>query len=182
MRSIALLCACALAGCAHPQRVPRENAVAATGTGAPGHLPHPMASSCITDDGCARGQRCVNNTCVAADEPLGCNEVRVHFAFDSSEIPTEARDALERAARCLQSSRATKIAIEGNTDERGTEEYNVALGDRRARMVAGYLVSLGASADQLKTVSYGKENPLCTTHDAACRAANRRADLELARR
>jgi peptidoglycan-associated lipoprotein len=72
------------------------------------------------------------------------------------------------------------VTIQGNADERGTEEYNMALGDRRATTVAHYLESLGASAAQLKTVSYGKENPLCTEHDEECWAKNRRAELKAA--
>jgi peptidoglycan-associated lipoprotein len=69
------------------------------------------------------------------------------------------------------------IAISGNADERGTEEYNMALGDHRAHAVADYLRSLGASDPQLQTVSYGKERPLCGEHDEACWAQNRRAEL-----
>ena len=103
--------------------------------------------------------------------------MRVHFAFNRSDIDAADRDGLERAARCLKADHALHIAIDGNADERGTEEYNMALGDRRAHAVADYLRSLGASEQQLQTVSYGKENPLCSEHDEACWAQNRRADL-----
>jgi peptidoglycan-associated lipoprotein len=85
---------------------------------------------------------------------------------------------VERSARCLKADHALHVSIEGNADERGTEEYNMALGDRRATTVKGYLESLGASASQLKTVSYGKENPLCTEHDEECWAKNRRAEMK----
>jgi outer membrane protein OmpA-like peptidoglycan-associated protein len=70
--------------------------------------------------------------------------------------------------------------IENNADERGTEEYNMALGDRRATVVKGYLESLGASSAQLATASYGKENPLCSEPDEACWAQNRRAEMTAA--
>ena len=70
------------------------------------------------------------------------------------------------------------VTIEGNADERGTDEYNLALGDQRATSVARYLKALGASPTQLKTVSYGKEKPLCTEHDEECWAKNRRAAVK----
>jgi peptidoglycan-associated lipoprotein len=69
------------------------------------------------------------------------------------------------------------IMIDGNTDERGTVEYNLALGDKRARAVAEYLKDLGVSDPQLATVTYGKDRPLCEGHDESCWHQNRRADL-----
>jgi peptidoglycan-associated lipoprotein len=101
--------------------------------------------------------------------------VRVHFPFNSSEILAADRPELERSARCLQAHQHIRLTIEGNADERGTEEYNLALGDRRAVSVARYLKKLGASEAQLKTISYGKERPICTQHGEACWAKNRRA-------
>jgi peptidoglycan-associated lipoprotein len=108
-------------------------------------------------------------------ESLGVCGVRVHFQYDSSEIALRDRPQLERAARCLTDDSHLKVTIEGNADERGTEEYNLALGDRRANAVAMYLASLGASVEQLKTVSYGKENPVCNEHQESCWMKNRRA-------
>jgi len=101
----------------------------------------------------------------------------VHFAFNQSDLDSADRDGLERAARCLKADRDLHISVAGNADERGTEEYNMALGDRRAHAVADYLRSLGASDQQLQTVSFGKEKPLCGDHDEACWQQNRRADL-----
>jgi peptidoglycan-associated lipoprotein len=69
------------------------------------------------------------------------------------------------------------VTIEGNTDERGTDEWNLALGDKRASAVETYLEQLGVSAAQLKTVTYGKERPLCSEHNERCWAKNRRAAL-----
>src|SRR6185503_1367930 len=109
-----------------------------------------------------------------------CSHVRVHFELNSSEIADADKTDLQRSARCLKADQALHVSIEGNADERGTEEYNLALGDKRATAVRGYLESLGASEAQLKTVSYGKENPLCTEHDEACWAQNRRAELKVA--
>ena len=98
------------------------------------------------------------------------------LSYDS-DISTADRSDLDRAARCMKADKGLHIAIQGNADERGTEEYNLSLGDRRAHAVAGYLRSLGASESQLQTVSYGEERPLCAEHDEACWAQNRRADL-----
>lgn len=101
--------------------------------------------------------------------------VRVHFDYDSSEIPESDRPALAGSARCLKEDRTLDAMVEGNADERGTEEYNLALGDKRASSVAKYLSSLGAYESQLKTISYGEENPLCQDHQEACWFKNRRA-------
>ncbi len=103
--------------------------------------------------------------------------MRVHFPTDSDLLPDDAKSGLERSARCLKADQALHVTIEGNADERGTEDYNMALGDRRANAVAKYMESLGASQQQLRTISYGKEKPLCTEHDEACWSQNRRAEL-----
>jgi peptidoglycan-associated lipoprotein len=108
-----------------------------------------------------------------------CENARVLFTYDSSQLSDQDREVLTRAARCLTSDQKLTVTVEGNADERGTEEYNMALGDRRAAAVQGYLASLGACPAQLKTVSYGKENPLCNEHDEACWSQNRRADVKL---
>ncbi len=101
--------------------------------------------------------------------------VRVHFDYDSSEIPESDRPALAGSARCLKEDRTLDAMVEGNADERGTEEYNLALGDKRASSVAKYLSALGAYESQLKTISYGEENPLCADHQETCWFKNRRA-------
>jgi peptidoglycan-associated lipoprotein len=74
-----------------------------------------------------------------------------------------------------------KVTVEGHCDERGSTEYNLALGDRRAQSAKDYLVSLGIAGDRMQTVSYGKERPFCTTHDEACWHQNRRAHFVLAK-
>lgn len=110
-----------------------------------------------------------------AGDELGACGVRVHFDYDSSEIPEKDRPGLASSASCLKEDRALKARIEGNADERGTEEYNLALGDRRAAAVSKYLQSLGADDRQLLPVSYGEENPVCTEHGETCWQKNRRA-------
>ena len=100
--------------------------------------------------------------------------VRVHFDYDSVLIPDTDRAGLAASAKCMNEDRDLKVRVEGNADERGTEEYNLALGEERAHNVEKYLKSLGAEEHQLKTVSYGEENPVCAAHDEGCWSKNRR--------
>src|SRR4051812_24420611 len=85
----------------------------------------------------------------------------VPFAFDSYDLSSEARDTLQTNAGWLRSNAQVKVEIEGHCDERGTVEYNLALGAKRARAARDYLVSLGIPSDRLSTISYGEELPLC---------------------
>lgn len=98
----------------------------------------------------------------------------VHFAYDSSALSDEARATLEKHAVWLQSHRDVKVTIEGNCDDRGTVDYNLALGEQRARAAYDYLVSLGVAAARLRTVSYGKERPLDPGNTEEAWAKNRR--------
>jgi peptidoglycan-associated lipoprotein len=97
------------------------------------------------------------------------------FEYDSSELSAEAQRALNENASLLKQYANWTVTIEGHCDERGTAEYNLALGERRAVAARAYLVSLGISADRLRTVSYGKEFPFDPGHDDAAYAKNRRA-------
>jgi peptidoglycan-associated lipoprotein len=98
----------------------------------------------------------------------------VHFAYDKYDIQDEDRAILQRQAAWLGKYPAVRITVEGHCDERGTREYNLALGARRANAVKEYLVSLGVSAGRLDTISYGKERPMCTESNEDCWAQNRR--------
>jgi peptidoglycan-associated lipoprotein len=99
----------------------------------------------------------------------------VFFELDSSEISGAAQTTLNANAALLKRYPAWTVTIEGHCDERGTAEYNLALGERRAVAARAYLLSLGISADRLRTVSYGKEFPFDPGHDEAAFAKNRRA-------
>lgn len=101
----------------------------------------------------------------------------IHFAFDSSNLSAEARQTLTRKAEILRQYSQIKLIVEGNCDQRGTAEYNLALGERRAQAAAQYLANLGISADRLSTVSYGKERPLDPSTSAAAYAKNRRDEF-----
>ncbi|MFI5395663.1 MAG: peptidoglycan-associated lipoprotein Pal [Candidatus Binatia bacterium] len=110
--------------------------------------------------------------------PLGPGEEGplkdVHFAFDSFELDEQARGLLRDDANWLKEHPRSKAEIEGHCDERGTVEYNLALGTKRAGAAKEYLAALGVSADRLTTISYGEELPLCHEHDESCWQKNRR--------
>ena len=103
----------------------------------------------------------------------------VHFDFDSSVLSAEAQQILLDKAQWLRRNSDASVTIEGHCDERGTNEYNLALGDRRANSVRAYLTDLGISASRMDTVSYGEERPLDSGHDEAAWARNRRAHFEI---
>jgi peptidoglycan-associated lipoprotein len=102
-----------------------------------------------------------------------CPLQRVHFEFDSAELSQIDKAKLDQAAICLKDNTRQQVKIEGNADERGTQEYNYELGQRRADAVSVYLESQGVSGEQLKTISFGKDRPRCTGHDEACWMHNR---------
>jgi len=97
------------------------------------------------------------------------------FAFDSYELDENARTSLQQNGNWLKDHSSARIEIEGHCDERGTVEYNLALGAKRARAVKDYLGALGVGADRLTTISYGEELPLCRDHTEECWQRNRRA-------
>ena len=101
----------------------------------------------------------------------------IRFAYDSDRLDGVAMDAVRHNASILNANESFRLEIEGHCDERGSSEYNLALGARRARTVKQALIGLGVDARRLSTVSYGEELPLCTTSNEACWASNRRAHL-----
>jgi len=103
------------------------------------------------------------------------------FDYDSSDIRADARSALQQTAAFLKAYPNTHVAIEGHCDERGSTEYNLALGQRRANAVKQYLVSLGVNGDTLTTTSWGKEKPFCTQSTEECYQQNRRGHFALAK-
>ena len=99
------------------------------------------------------------------------------FEFDASTLSTDAQEALTTSASWLKAHPAYTLLIEGHCDERGTEQYNLALGDRRANTAKDYLVTLGVDGGRIKTVSYGEERPFDQGHDESGWQKNRRAHL-----
>jgi peptidoglycan-associated lipoprotein len=100
---------------------------------------------------------------------------RVFFENDSSELTPQSIATLEKQAQWLQVYNQYTFTIEGHADERGTREYNIALGARRAQTVRDYLTSRGVSPQRMRTISYGKERPVAVCNDISCWSQNRRA-------
>lgn len=167
--------------CSHQQQKPP------TPTPQPTPAPSHAAAStfpttertCSSDIDCAERQLCIRSKCVDISPGLPeCSTARIHFDFNLADIHPDETAKLQRMGRCLKADHALHVTIEGNADERGTEDWNLALGDKRATAVENYLEQLGVSKAQLKTVSYGKDRPLCTQHNEECWAKNRRAALK----
>ncbi|PSW12769.1 peptidoglycan-associated lipoprotein Pal [Photobacterium rosenbergii] len=118
---------------------------------------------------------------VLSEQELRSQQLRqeqtVYFKFDNAEIQPDYQDMLTAHAEYLRDNAEVKVIVEGHADERGTPEYNIALGERRANAVAKYLQALGVSASQISIVSYGEEKPLVLGHTEADYAKNRRSVL-----
>jgi peptidoglycan-associated lipoprotein len=163
-------------GCAKKQTVKSEGAPGS----APGAVteapvkevpPAPVAVAPATPPSAAPG--------VAVTEEKFSQFDDVRFDFDKSEVKEDGRKTCQVVADYLKKNPKAKLQIEGHCDERGTAEYNLALGDRRATAVMTYLVSLGVPKAALSTVSFGKEKPLDPGHDEGAWAKNRRAHFVL---
>ena len=111
----------------------------------------------------------------AADKAL----VNIHFDYDKSDIKESDRAILQGIADFMKAYPAAKVEIQGHCDERGTNEYNLALGNRRASAALAYLKTLGVAEDRFSTISFGKEKPLCTEAKEACWSQNRRGEFHL---
>lgn len=137
-------------------------------------------AECEGDAQCGPGRVCQAGTCVAkangAAAAAACTgeDNAVRFAFDRADLDSQARATLEKVAGCLKAAGGARLMVEGHCDERGTTEYNLHLGERRAEAVRKYLVNLGLDAQSVKATSYGKERPLCTERSEDCWARNRR--------
>src|ERR1700728_1989952 len=102
------------------------------------------------------------------------------FDLDKSDLRPDAREALTKDAEFLRSYPQVRVSLEGHCDERGSTEYNLGLGQRRAEAAKNFLISLGITTDRVETISWGKERPFCTEHDEACWQQNRRAHFVMA--
>ena len=136
---------------------------------------------CAGDADCGPGKACEAGKCVAKAPVSACpadgKYETVNFDFDRALIRAGDAAILVRNAGCIKEQKPARVTIAGHCDERGTGEYNLHLGQRRAESTKKYLTNLGVSAGVLKTVSYGKERPLCTQSDETCWARNRRAEI-----
>lgn len=146
-----------------------------------------VGSVCASDTECGPDMTCVDGRCavksMAPAVPPECADLSafvVHFGFDQSILEGPAKDNLQKLSDCLKRAPAKKLLIAGNCDERGTTQYNIALGSRRAEVAKKYLADLGLTLST-DTVSYGKEKPLCKESKETCWAKNRRDEFQVER-
>lgn len=165
MRSWPIVSLFAIAGCA---AAPPTKMVAVAPT---------AHNECAADADCASTQLCVDRSCHNTMSASTCADMPIHFATNSDAIDVNNRAELNDLSACLRSHRDVRVTVAGNADERGTEEMNQALSGRRADAVAAYLQTAGVASEQLSTIQYGTQDPLCRTHDASCWRVNRRADI-----
>ncbi len=138
-------------------------------------------AECQSDADCAAGKKCdANQKCVealASDGAGPCQMEVVRFDFNESTLTADGRAALDRNAECIKSRKLAQVTLAGHCDERGTEEYNLHLGEKRANSVKKYLSALGIDAKGLTTVSYGEERPASPGHDESAWSQNRRVEF-----
>jgi peptidoglycan-associated lipoprotein len=159
-----LLVALAFLGCSSKKNQP--------GAGGPGGLP---GAGGMRESGMGPGDRgsldiLKKGTHEGDQGPLK----DIHFGYNDYTIQPQDNDILRANADWLQQNRKTGVQVEGHCDERGSEEYNIALGAKRAQAAKDYLQTLGINADRISTISYGKELPLCTDNTEDCWSQNRR--------
>jgi len=158
-----------LAACAGTGGGPTGAGTAATPGGAPGAG---GAQSYATG-----GSGTIQGRGVAGGRQNLLEKRTIYFAFDRSVVESKYRDIIAAHAAYLSAHPPMKVTLEGNTDERGSAEYNLALGERRAEAVKQMMLVQGVASAQIRTISFGKEHPVCTTHDEACWRLNRRVDI-----
>lgn len=178
--------ACLLAmtgGCAKNQTLKKDDAIApAVAATAPAHAAQPVQAKAapspqteaVQQQAAAQSQPTAPVQSVAVLKQ-GLN--RIYFGFDSSTLSDQARTTLVANAEFLKKPGSGKIRVEGHCDERGSDDYNLALGEKRAKEAVKYLTSLGIPAERLTVISYGKEKPLVQGHDEASWAKNRCDDF-----
>jgi peptidoglycan-associated lipoprotein len=172
---VALLCVLLAAGCAKkPAPTPMEPAPSETMM--PAETVSGVAETGMSETGMS--ESAVSESTMQQTEAVMAELQRVQFDFDQFTLSAEARDILAANAAYLQANSSVRVRIEGHCDERGSDEYNLALGERRAQAAKDYLESLGVATDRLETISYGEELPLDAGHDEAAWAKNRRAEFK----
>ncbi len=167
-------------GCAKEQVVKKDEGVAPTAAVAPAATPAkkevvkenslqqtPIKESAVKEEAKP----------VSQQEDLRSTLEKIYFNFDSSKLTEADRAILAKNAGFMKKDATVKVRIEGNCDERGSDEYNLALGEKRAEAAKKYLVTVGVAADRLSVISYGKEKPADAGHDEAAWAKNRRDEF-----
>jgi peptidoglycan-associated lipoprotein len=171
---IGIICAAFIAaGCAKKEVVKAEQPIAPPAK----TVEAPAPAKPATPEAPAVKEETVQET---VKEPVPAASLQtVYFDFDSYVLSAEARDTLKKNAEWIMQNPAAKVQVQGNCDERGSAEYNLALGENRAKAALKYLQTLGIPSDRLSYISYGKEKPVDPGHDDAAWAKNRRDDFAL---
>ena len=170
----------AAAGCAKEEVVKKDEPVVQQQTvpQQPAQQPVAQPQTATTAAPAAAQQQQDNATAQKANQASQLETV--YFDFDKSDLRKDTRDTLAKDAELLLKGLAgAKVQIEGHCDERGSDEYNLALGERRAKSVEKYLLTLGVAANHLSTISYGKEKPAVQGHDEVAWSKNRRAEFKI---
>jgi peptidoglycan-associated lipoprotein len=169
-----MLCCAALVsgGCANKEMVKQDETLAqkeavAVETTPTTPEPVPVAKDTVVKE------EAVKDTSAETLNPFDT----LYFDFDSYVLRQDARDALDKNFQWMKKNAANKVRLEGHCDERGSDEYNLALGEKRAKAAQNYLSTLGVSADRLSVISYGKEKPADPGHDEDAWAKNRRVEF-----
>ena len=169
--TVVLLSSMMLWGCSSTPKTTTAPVVGAQTT-APVSAP---TTSTMNDTDMNTGARMVMDELSDPNSPLA--KRTVYFDFDKSDIKPEARQIIEHHSKYLSANSSTRIVLQGHGDERGTREYNLSLGERRARAVQQVMTLMGVSPSQLELVSYGEERPAAMGHDEGAWALNRRVEL-----
>ena len=181
---IGALGALVVGGCAKEDVVKKDETIAppATAQAKQADIKAAMIAPAVTKASVKPAPENAGKEAAAKVEPQSKEQLtsaleKIYFDFDSSALSDQARKTLTSNADYLRKSAAAKLSIEGNCDERGSAEYNIALGEKRAKTAMKYLVTMGIPEDHLATVSYGKEKPADQGHDEAAWAKNRRDEF-----
>jgi peptidoglycan-associated lipoprotein len=132
--------------------------------------------ACTADEDCPSGQECQSGSCVTRTADA-CKLEPIHFEFDKATLTAEGERQLSNYADCIKKNKM-RLSVEGHADERGTEEYNLQLSNRRAAQVKKYLADLGVSSGSLDTLGYGYNRPAVEGHNESAWAANRRVEFK----
>jgi peptidoglycan-associated lipoprotein len=175
---IVLCCGALLfGGCAKKQVVKEEEAPPAAAKPAEKPAPPPIKEEAVQQRPVTEAPTVKEETLETATAAPQVLLEKIYFDFDSFVLSAASRETLAKNARYLMKNGSVKVQIEGHCDERGSDEYNLALGEKRAKAAMSYLVTLGVPADRLSVISYGKEKPADPGHDEAAWAKNRRDEF-----
>ncbi|HJV65005.1 MAG TPA: peptidoglycan-associated lipoprotein Pal [Geomonas sp.] len=170
----------AASGCAKHETVKAEEPVAPSATVAKPvktEAAAPAATQAVAPEPVREQTASPRPEPVSEAAELKASLEKIYFDFDDSTLSKDARDRLTHNAEMMKKDSRVNVRIEGNCDERGSDEYNLALGEKRAQAAKKYLTSLGVPAERLSVISYGKEKPADPGHDAAAWAKNRRDEF-----